>query len=130
MELTHGHHFMARRLAVVDGPSGMCNALAYHMPQKMRNKIGDLIARCHDEQFRYVDRAREDIMEFQRQATFLQDAFVDYSICFHEFFRRNIVTMTDPSDGGSQQINKVISIVLEGPVIHSVEEREHLSTFS
>jgi hypothetical protein len=101
MELTHGHHFMARRLAVVDGPDGVCNALAYHMPQKMRNKIGDIIARCHDEQFRYVDRARLDIMEFQRQATFLLEAFVDYFCCFyHEFFRRNIKT-----DGGSQLIN-------------------------
>jgi hypothetical protein len=72
MELTHGHHFMARRLSVVDGPNGMCNALAYHMPQKTRNKIGDLIARCHEEQFRYVNRAQEDIMEFQMQVTTLR----------------------------------------------------------
>ena len=56
MELTHGHHFMARMLAVVDGPDGMCNALAYHMPQKTRDKIGVIIARCHDEQFRLCDR--------------------------------------------------------------------------
>jgi tRNA A-37 threonylcarbamoyl transferase component Bud32 len=61
MELTHGHHFMARRLAVTDGPDGICNALAYYMPLKIRDKIGDLIARCHDEQFMHMDNTQEHI---------------------------------------------------------------------
>ena len=99
MELTHGHHFMARRLAVVDGPNGMCNALAFHMPQKLRYKIGDLIARCYDEQFRYVDRTLKETF----QAGVPTIAFVDEVFAFNmTFLRRTIVT-----DGGSQ-LNKVI----------------------
>ena len=51
MELTHGHHSMARRLAVVDGPEVMRNALVYHMPEHIPAQIGNLIARCHAKQF-------------------------------------------------------------------------------
>ena len=51
MELTHGHHSMARRLAVVDGPVVMRNALVYHMPEHIPAQIGNLIARCHAKQF-------------------------------------------------------------------------------
>ena len=51
MELTHGHHADARRLAVVDGPEIMCNALVHHLPKHIPDQIGGLIARCHEKQF-------------------------------------------------------------------------------
>ena len=51
MELTHGNHADARRLAVVDGPEVMRNALVYHLPKHIPDQIGDLISRCHTQQF-------------------------------------------------------------------------------
>ena len=51
MELTHGNHADARRLAVVDGPEVMRNALVYYLPKHIPDQIGGLISRCHTQQF-------------------------------------------------------------------------------